>query len=96
MFPAARGWDLCWAESENKLTAARGALGTWVVVVGVVGRLSTSDACCPSACILPTTPKSGQAICRGHSPSPRRLEMGSPTGVKQVRLYLLLTLRDPS
>ena len=35
------------------------------------------------------TPQSGPAICRGHSPSLRRLEMGSPSGgVKQVRLYL--------
>ena len=74
------------------MTAARGALGTWVVVVGVVGRLSTSDVCCPSTCILPPpppTPQSGPAVCRGHSPSLRRLEIGSLSGgVKQVRLYL--------
>ena len=55
-FPAAQGWDSCWAESEDNRTVAGGALGTWVVVVGAVGSLPTSDACCPSTSILPLHP----------------------------------------
>ena len=61
--PCSPRLDSCWAESEDKRTVARGALDTWVVVVGAVGSLSTSDACCPSTSILPPHP---------HPPTPRQ------------------------